>query len=97
MRAYISKLSTWEMEAGKPELQSYPQLHSELKASLGYMRSCLKEEKRKEERLPRGRMATPTVFLNIVAEDIKCPEFPMCPCALSIPLCHSVCFSSPSP
>jgi hypothetical protein len=50
MRAYISKLSTWEMEAGKPELQSYPQLHSELKASLGYMRSCLKEEKRKEKK-----------------------------------------------
>ena len=50
MRAYSSKLSTWEMEAEKPELQSYSEIHSELKASLGYMRSCLKEEKRKEKK-----------------------------------------------
>lgn len=35
------------MEAGRSELQSYPQLHSEFKASLGYMRSCLREKKTK--------------------------------------------------
>lgn len=31
--------STWEMEAGEPGVQGHPWLHSELKASLGFIRS----------------------------------------------------------
>lgn len=35
-----------EMEAGE-SVQSHPQLHSEFKASLGYIRSCLKTKQQK--------------------------------------------------
>lgn len=31
------------MEAGKSDVQNHSQLHNELEASLGYMRSCLKK------------------------------------------------------
>lgn len=30
--------STWEEQAGGPEIQDQPQLHGEFKASLGYMK-----------------------------------------------------------
>lgn len=36
--AYAYNLSAWEVEAGAPEAQGHPQLHSELETSLGYMR-----------------------------------------------------------
>lgn len=37
---HACNLSTLEVEAEKSEVQDHPQLHSEFKASLGYMRSC---------------------------------------------------------
>lgn len=49
MRTDPSKLSTWEMEAGKSVPQRHPQLRNEFKASLGYMRSHLKEEKKEKK------------------------------------------------
>lgn len=37
---HACNLSTLEVEAEKSEVQDHPQLHSEFKASLGYMKSC---------------------------------------------------------
>lgn len=42
--------STWEVKAGGPEGQEYLQLSSELKASLGYVRYCLKKEEGEEKK-----------------------------------------------
>jgi hypothetical protein len=33
---------TWNMEAGRPEVLGYPMLHSELKATLDYLKTSLK-------------------------------------------------------
>lgn len=38
------RLSTWDMEAERAEIQSHPQLRTELKASLNYLRPCLKRK-----------------------------------------------------
>lgn len=38
--------SPWEAEAGGSEIESHSQLHVTLEASLGYMRLCLKNERR---------------------------------------------------
>lgn len=55
MTAHTYKLSTWEMEAGRPELQELlPVTGSEFKANLGCMRSCLKEEKQRKKRKGGG-------------------------------------------
>lgn len=42
-RVHTCNASTWKVEAGKANVQGCPQLHNELEASLGYMRSCLKK------------------------------------------------------
>ena len=39
-----AECSAWEVEAGGPG-QDHPQLQRELKTSLGYVRSCLKNKK----------------------------------------------------
>ena len=42
-------LSTWEMEAGRSEIQGKPLLHSKLEANLGYVRPCLKTKHHKDK------------------------------------------------
>ena len=49
------------MEAGGSGVQGHPRLHSELEASLGYKRTCLKKQKEvwtagKEEKRSGGLM-----------------------------------------
>lgn len=39
-----SNCSTWETEAEGPRVQGQPQLHSEFKVSLEYMKPCLKKK-----------------------------------------------------
>lgn len=38
-RAHIYNARAWEVTAGRSEVQSYPQLHTEFEASLGYTRA----------------------------------------------------------
>jgi hypothetical protein len=40
--------STHEVTAGQSEVQGHPQLHSEFKASLGYMSTCFKKAGEKD-------------------------------------------------
>lgn len=42
MVTHTCNLRTWEVEIGRSWVQSCPQLHSEFKASLGYLKPCLK-------------------------------------------------------
>lgn len=42
-RAHICNLSTWDREARRLEVQSHRWLHRRFKASLNYMRPCLKK------------------------------------------------------
>jgi hypothetical protein len=46
MEVHICSPGTQEAEAGKSQVQDQPKLHSEFKASLGYIaRPCLKKTK----------------------------------------------------
>lgn len=45
MVVLVCNLSTWELVAKGLRAQVYPQLHTEFEASLGYIRSCLKQNK----------------------------------------------------
>jgi hypothetical protein len=38
------------VEAGESEVQGRPQVHRDVKASLGYVRTCQEKEKRKEKK-----------------------------------------------
>jgi hypothetical protein len=38
------------VEARRSEVQSHPQLHSEINVIVGYRRPCLRKQKRKKER-----------------------------------------------
>lgn len=42
MLAYACNPSMKELEAGGPGMQGYPQLYGDFKASLSYMKPCLK-------------------------------------------------------
>lgn len=42
MVTHTSNLRTWEMGGGRSEIQSHPKLHHQFKASLSYLRTCLK-------------------------------------------------------
>lgn len=44
MVAHICNPSTREVDAGRTEVQGYPQLQNESEDSLGYMRVCLKKK-----------------------------------------------------
>jgi hypothetical protein len=59
------KLSTWEssevacaciwkMGAGRPSDQGHPRLHTEFEASLGYIRPCLRKERKGREKGGKG-------------------------------------------
>lgn len=47
--AHACNPNTWEGEAGRSDIQSPPQLHSEFEVSLSYMRPRLKKEKPKKK------------------------------------------------
>lgn len=44
----LCDLSTWQMEAGGSSVGGHPWLHSDPKANLGYMRSCLNSKQNKK-------------------------------------------------
>lgn len=46
--------STWEMAAGELEIQDHPPLYSEFQAKLGYIRLCVKREKKEVEKEEEG-------------------------------------------
>jgi hypothetical protein len=48
MVVHIYNPSTQEMEVKEPEVQGHPCLHNDFKASLGFMRLCLKTNNRIE-------------------------------------------------
>jgi hypothetical protein len=47
---YTCKPRAPEVEAGRPELQGYPWLHTEFEASMEYTKPCLKKKKKKKKR-----------------------------------------------
>lgn len=55
MVAHVCYLSTQEVEVGVSKILGHPQLHSEFKASLGYMRSCNRKIKRKKKREEKNK------------------------------------------
>ena len=51
----LCNLSTWQIEAGGSSVGGHSWLHSDPKASLGYMRSCLKSKQNKKDREKKER------------------------------------------
>lgn len=45
----VCNVRIWQEELGGSEVQSHSQLHSKFMASLGYVRPCLKKDKKKEK------------------------------------------------
>jgi hypothetical protein len=54
------------MRAGKSEIQDHPQLQNEFETSLGYLRPCLKKEKRK-----KNQIVLHTTFLTDCNYDMR--------------------------
>lgn len=52
-QTYNSK--TWEVDTGGPKVQAHLPLHTNLDTSMGFMRTCLKLEKRKEKEKKKGK------------------------------------------
>lgn len=65
-----SNLSTWDVEAARSEVQGHSQLHSELKASLGCGRLCLRKSNKQSHYVSNKRNKTKNTSLRRQRETI---------------------------